>query len=111
MFNRCCGESRPNEINQNFNADQMNVDVDFNQPSMPGVGGCMAGGNMARPIIEPMQERQIHRTIVHDVPHVCPMRTKVINHHIYRHTYQPSYSCCEENTCSTVNCGSCCNFR
>ena len=43
--------------------------------------------------------------------HVCPMRTRIINHHIFRHTYQPSHSCCEENVCSQVQCGSCCNFR
>lgn len=43
--------------------------------------------------------------------HVCPMRTKIVNHHVYKHTYQPSYSCCEENVCSEVQCGSCCNFR
>ena len=114
MFDRNC-QSRQNQFNAEFNADTMNVDVDvdFNQGEMPMMGGIgpVMGGTMQSPIIEPMQERQVHRTIMHEVPHVCPMRTKVINHHIFRHTYQPSYSCCEVNTCSTINCGSCCNFR
>ena len=43
--------------------------------------------------------------------HVCPINTKIINNHIYRHTYQPRYTCSEENVVSNVQCGSCCNFR
>lgn len=53
----------------------------------------------------------VHRTIVHEVPHVCPIQTKIINHHVYKHTYRPQYSCSEENTVTNVQCGSCCNFR
>ena len=29
--------------------------------------------------------------------HVCPIHTRVINHHVYRHTYRPAYTCSEEN--------------
>lgn len=43
--------------------------------------------------------------------HVCPIRTRIINHHIYRHTYRPEYSCCEENVVSNIQCGSCNQFR
>ena len=43
--------------------------------------------------------------------HVCPIHTKIINHHVYKHTYRPSYTCSEENTVSNVQCGSCCNYR
>ena len=43
--------------------------------------------------------------------HVCPMNTKIINNHIFKHTYQPHYTCCEENTVTNVQCGSCCNFN
>ncbi len=115
MFDRNNCQSRQNEFNTNFTAENMNVDVDFDinqNVGSPMMGGMNSfAGTTQAPIVEPMQERQIHRTIMHEVPHVCPMRTKVINHHVFRHTYQPSYSCCEENTCSTINCGSCCNFR
>ncbi len=43
--------------------------------------------------------------------HVCPIHTRVINHHVYRHTYRPAYTCSEENVVSNVQCGSCCQFR
>ena len=77
----------------------MNIEMANNQ--IGNMAQPMAGG-VQRPIIEPMQERIVNRTIVHEVPHVCPMRTKIVNHHVFKHTYQPSYSCCEENVCSEV---------
>ena len=58
-----------------------------------------------------VQERVINRTFVHEVPHTCPIHTRIINHHVYKHTYRPVYTCSEENVCSNVECGSCCNFR
>ena len=72
-------------------------DVDFNlmqnnmgQPMMD----TMAGASCEAP-----RERCVHRTFVHEVPHVC------------RHTYRPEYSCSEENVVSNVQCGSCSQFR
>lgn len=103
--------------NQNFFADDMNVDVDVTMSSnnmqneTPMMGGPTFQGGISQPIIEPMQERIVNRTIMHEVPHVCPIRTKIINNHVYRHTYSPAYSCCEENTCTNVQCGSCCCFN
>ena len=67
-------------------------------------------GMTSSPIIEPVQEKVVNRTIVHNVPHICPVRTKIVNHHIFKHTYQPEFSCCEENVCSEMQCGSCCNY-
>ena len=113
MFRNSCYD-RQNEINNNFVAEDMNIDMDIqmnsNMGNMMDPGMTMNGGTQA-PIIEPMQQRIVNRTIMHEVPHICPMQTKIINHHVYRHTYQPSYSCCEENVCSEIQCGSCCNFR
>lgn len=115
MFQERCYDR--DEINSNYFADKMtnNIDIDVNdynmQPVMPIAGMSMGMGNVGRPIVEPMQEKIVNRTIMHEVPHVCPLRTKVINHHVYRHTYRPEYSCCEENVCSSINEGSCCNFR
>ena len=99
-------------MTQTMNNANVNTltNMNYAQPmitSMP----TMTAQTMASPIIEPVQEKQVHREIVHEVPHVCPIRTRVINHHIYKHTYSPQYSCCEENQVSTINCGSCCNFR
>ena len=68
-------------------------------------------GTIGNPVNEGVQEKVVHRTFMHEVPHVCPIHTRVINHHIYKHTYRPQYTCSEENTVSNVLCGSCCQFR
>ena len=60
------------------------------------------------PVYECPEVRCIHREIVHHVPHVCPINTKIINHHIYKHTYEPCYTCTEENEVCNVN-ETCCN--
>ncbi len=83
-------------------------DVDFNL--MQNNMGQQMMDSMV-PSCEAPRERCIHRTFVHEVPHVCPIKTRIINHHVYRHTYRPEYSCCEENVVSNVQCGSCSQFR
>ena len=109
MFQERCYE-RDNDINNNFFAENMENNIDYNISNanmMPNV----VGGGYNNPIVEQMQERVVNRTIMHEVPHVCPIRTRIVNHHVYRHTYRPEYSCCEENVVSNVSEGSCCNFR
>ena len=96
-----------NITNQNVN-DNTNMNMNTNTNMM---GGTFAGNTMATPIVEPGRERVINRTFVHEVPHVCPINTRIINNHVYKHTYQPRYTCCEENVVSNVQCGSCCNFK
>lgn len=104
-----------NEFSQIFtgNNDNITMDIDVNMTNSNAMSsmGQMVPGSISAPIIEPMQERIVNRTIMHEVPHVCPIRTKIINNHVYRHTYSPAYSCCEENTCTNVQCGSCCCFN
>jgi hypothetical protein len=80
------------------------MDVDINM---------MNNTNMQTPITNNngVQERIINRTFVHEVPHTCPIHTRIINHHVYKHTYRPVYTCSEENVCSNVQCGSCCQFQ
>ena len=86
----------------NYVSQDMDVDVNmmtngsFNSMTISGEG---------------VRERIINRTFVHEVPHVCPIHTRIINHHVYKHTYQPAYTCSEENVCSNVQCGSCCQFN
>lgn len=94
--------------NNNMVDNNMNVDINMMNYAE---GQTMQGGVMSNPINEAVQQRCIHRTFVHEVPHVCPIHTKIINHHVYKHTYRPEYSCSEENTVSNVQCGSCCQFR
>ena len=113
MFQDRCYE-RDYDVNNSYFADNMennidyNIDYNVNTNNMPMMDTMNNGNN---PIIEPMQERCIHKTFVHEVPHVCPIRTKIINHHVYRHIYRPEYSCCEENVVSNIDNGSCCNFQ
>ena len=100
--------------NSNFN-DNVNDNMNMNTYNDPGFAmgntQMMNIGTIQGPIIEPGRERVIQRNIVHEVKHVCPMNTKIINNHIFKHTYQPHYTCCEENTVTNVQCGSCCNFN
>ncbi len=95
-------------ITGNNNTIQNDMDVDVTM--MPN-NGMMNQTSFQQPMNEGVQERIINRTFVHEVPHVCPIHTRIINHHVYKHTYRPAYTCSEENVCSNVQCGSCCQFR
>lgn len=68
----------------------------------PMMGACCS------PIYECPQEKVCHRYICYEVPHIMPCNTRIINHHVYRHTYRPEYTCCEENVVSNVYDRGCC---
>ena len=88
--------------NNNYINNEMDVDVNMMNNGSP---------MMNQPMAEGVKERVINRTFVHEVPHTCPIHTRIINHHVYKHTYRPVYTCSEENVCSNVQCGSCCQFN
>ena len=71
----------------------------------------MNQGYMEPKVIEPTINKCIEKEFYHEVPHVCPIHTHVINKHIYTHTYRPAYSCSEENVVINKQCGSCCCFN
>ena len=96
------------EIDININNTNTNQNVNMN---MNDFDNGMSMGTVSGPIIEPGRERVVQRNIVHEVRHICPINTRIINNHIFKHTYQPHYTCCEENVCTNVQCGSCCNFN
>lgn len=114
FFNeRCRDDLDINITNQNVNTNT-NQNYNYNYNEMGGYGmpmpeQMMTSGTM--PVVEPGRERIVNRTFVHEVPHICPINTRIINNHIYRHTYQPRYTCCEENVVTQEQCGSCCNFN
>ena len=85
MFNKCC----------------------FNR----NMGCCMQQPQMCEQIVEPPINKCIEKEFYHEVPHVCPIHTHVINRHIYKHTYTPQYSCSEENQVINNDCGSCSQFQ
>ena len=95
------------DININNSNSNINSNMNYNYNQM----GDFGMEDMMNPIVEPGRERVINRTFVHEVPHICPINTRIINNHVYKHTYQPRYTCCEENTCTNVQCGSCCCFK
>lgn len=92
--------------NSNMNTNQ-NVNMNMSMNSNEGMDFAMGEA----PVVEAGRERCIQRNIVHEVKHICPINTRIINNHIYRHTYQPHYTCSEENIVTNQQCGSCCQFR
>lgn len=77
--------------------------------------GMSFGGNKGcgcnEIITEPTITNCIEKEFVHEVPHVCPIHTHVINRHIYNHTYTPQYTCSEEEQIINNDNGNCCNYR
>lgn len=79
MFGGCCHD-RQNEFNQNFvGENDINMDIDVNMAggniNMGATSGMMGPsmmGSVQSPIVEPMQERVLHRTIMHEVPQEYP---------------------------------------
>lgn len=97
---------------QEMKSEQKYETKEMSMPSMSGMC-CEAPMMMpspcnCTPIYECPQERVCHRYICYDVPHIMPCNTRIINHHVYRHTYQPEYTCCEENVVSNVYDRNCC---
>ena len=99
MFsNRGCCNSRQNiyggmSMNQGMIGNQM-------------IGSPMMEGQ----VIEPTITKCVEQNFYHEVPHVCPIHTHVVNRHIYKHTYTPQYSCSEEDQVCNIDCGKCSGF-
>lgn len=60
------------------------------------------------PVMECPRVNCCHRVINYEIPHIIPCQTKVVNHHIYRHTYTPCFSYSEEDEASEVYDQKCC---
>ena len=73
-------------------------------------GCCNNNGYGCDPVIEQPIEKCIERNICHKVEHICPIHTRIINNHIYEHTYRPEYTCSEENTVTNIDPGCCSKF-
>ncbi len=84
------------------NANQRDMQMDYKETSMnyatTGSNPCPMPSCppsqtcCCPPITECPQNQVCHRTITYEVPHIMPMNTTVVNHHIYNHTYTPVYS-------------------
>lgn len=87
--------------NENMDMNQM----DNYNDTQKGYPSCACP-----PVYECPQERVCERYIVHEVPHVMPIHTKIVNHHIYKHSYTPCYTMSECDTCENVYDPCCKNF-
>ncbi len=109
------------KVNNNRDYESMKMEGYFNQEHktgeegnwdgacfMPNMMGEAMPGVVCPPVYECPRETVCHRYICHEVPHIIPCNTRIINHHIYRHTYMPAYSCCEENEVQNVYERRCC---
>ncbi len=76
----------------------------------PNIMNKNMDGCACPPVYECPQERVCTRVIVHEVPHIMPVHTKIINHHIYKHSYTPCYTMSECDTCENVYDPCCKNF-
>lgn len=98
MFLNRCYENEDNMMQQQGQMPVMGG-------QMPAMGGqCMSNqcGCTCPPVMECPQERVCHTQTCYEVPHIIPINTRVINHHIYRHTYQPMYTCTSEDEVCNV---------
>lgn len=84
-----------------MNSRCIDNDVDYDYMNMNQGCSCPMG-NPCPPIYECPMTRVCERVIMHDVPHVMPITTKIINRHVYRHTYTPVFSCEECDTCENI---------
>lgn len=108
--NRGCSESSMNTA-ATYDGVDMNMSMDYNYASM-GMPNCCPMDpcmpTMCPPVYECPQERVCHRTINYEVPHMIPCHTRMINHHVYHHSYTPCYSYSEEDEYSNVYGNRCC---
>ncbi len=96
-----------NEMNINMSSG-MNMGME-SCGCMPQNSCCgMPQNMMCPPVMECPQVRCCHRVINYEVPHIIPCHTKMINHHVYRHTYKPCFSYSEENESSEIYGPNCC---
>lgn len=62
------------------------------------------------PIVEPVINKCVEKEFCHEVNHICPIHTHVINRHIYNHTYTPQFTCSEEQQVVNNDPGCCGGF-
>ncbi len=84
-------------VNRCYENENMGTEMD-----MSTMGGTNCGGCTCPPVMECPQERVCHRQMNYEVPHIIPVNTRIINHHIYRHTYQPMFTCTMEDEVCNV---------
>jgi hypothetical protein len=101
-FNRC--------MDTNIYPEAIDTQTTIGTMPQNMMGSCCNQVIMCSPIVECPSVRCCHRVINYEVPHIIPCHTTMVNHHIYHHTYQPSYSYSEEDETSEVYDPKCCQY-
>ena len=75
---------------------------DGNRQGMMGMygGAQMPASNTCgcnEQVMEPAITNCVEQNCYHQVEHIIPIHTHVINRDIYQHSYVPAYSCSQEN--------------
>ena len=83
-----------NESSGTISYENININDNSNNINQ-GYNGCCQ--SVMPSICEAPREKVCHRYCCYDVPHIVPCNTRIINHHVYKHSYVPEYTCCEEN--------------
>lgn len=108
---RCCGDSASMNATASFDGAMSQMDMNMDMGYMGCMPGCCPNpcmSTMCPPIYECPQEKVCHRTINYEVPHMIPCHTRMINHHVYHHSYTPCYSYSEEDEYTNVYGNRCC---
>ena len=84
-------------------SDSVGMSSGCMMPSCPPSCACSCP-----PVCECPQNQVCHRVLNYNVPHIIPMHTTVVNHHIYNHTYTPVYSYSEVDEVENVYQNRCC---
>lgn len=77
---------------------------------MPMQDNMQQGCSCNNEVVEPTITKCIEKEFYHEVPHVCPIHTHVINKHIYTHKYTPQYTMDQEDVVINNDCGNCSGF-
>ena len=101
--------------NEGRDSYSMNYQETTSYNTMPDMSACMPPcpcsspcETMCPPICECPQNQVCHRVMNYNVPHIIPMHTTTVNHHIYNHTYTPVYSYSEVDEVENIYQNRCC---
>ena len=64
----------------------------FNKPCCQNQNPCTCEVVYEEPI-----NNCVQKDYYHEIKHIVPIHTNVVNNHIYKNTYVPEYTCSEEN--------------
>ena len=107
-YGRCMDANMFKEAGE-YSESNINMNMNMECPMNPMMNMCCPSNViMCPPIMECPQVKCCHRVVNYEVPHIIPCHTTMVNHHVYRHTYQPCYSYSEEDETSEVYEPNCC---